>query len=273
MKYRVVTSLLIKGLRLFATNTNYRTLVRIAFKLDGKKRYIPQKVKFDKYIFHIPDGLSFIWQFKEIFYEENYKFKVTNISPVIYDCGSNVGLSVLYFKNLFPESIIKAFEADPAIIKYLRKNIEFNHLSEVEIIDKAVWTNNDGIELQQEGADGASIFRDGNKIKIDSVRLRDLIQKEEKINFLKMDIEGAEFEVIKDCRDQLYKVDNLFIEYHSFTKMDQQLDELLLILKENNYRYFIRNAVDRLKPFINRAYPSNSDMDLQLNIFAYRENN
>jgi uncharacterized protein YfeS len=39
----------------------------------------------------VPDALSFIWQFKEIFVEEYYRFEAKSESPVIYDCGANVG--------------------------------------------------------------------------------------------------------------------------------------------------------------------------------------
>ena len=60
------------------------------------------------------------------------------------------------------------------------------------------------------------------------------------VDFLKLDIEGAETTVIKDCADYLGNVDNIFVEYHSFLSEKQTLDELLNILKKTNFRVQIQ---------------------------------
>ena len=147
----------------------------------------------------VPDTLSFLWQYKEIFVDEDYKFHTNSQNPVIYDCGANIGMSCLYFSINYPGSKIKAFEADPTIAKILNENLHRNNIRNVEVIDKAVWINNDGVQMSLEGADGASIFSNTNPVKIPSVRLKDMIEKESKIDMLKIDIEGAEYEVLKDC--------------------------------------------------------------------------
>ncbi len=105
---------------------------------------------------------------------------------------------------------------------------------------------------------------------MDSLRLKDLIDNEEKINMLKIDIEGAEIDVIKDCKESLDKVENIFIEFHSFINKPQELDVILKILSENNFRYFIKQPVDRNIPFIIKTNKNYPEMDLQLNIFAYK---
>jgi len=85
-----------------------------------------------------------------------------------------------------------------------------------------------------------------------------------------VDIEGAENDVVLDCGDSLKAVDNFFIKYHSYTNSKQNLSALLNVLEQNNFRYFIRNDSDRKMPLINRIHKSNHSMDLQLNIFGYR---
>ena len=47
--------------------------------------------------------------FEEIFIHEVYKFESRNSNPCIIDCGSNIGMSILYFKCLYPYSTITAF--------------------------------------------------------------------------------------------------------------------------------------------------------------------
>lgn len=252
----------------FLTNSNYRTFLKLAFLYGNKPRYSRTNINVLDFRMTLVDPLSFIWQFQEIFVDEIYKFKSLAGSPVIFDCGANVGTSCLYFKKLFPGSKIKAFEADPEIAKVLSSNL--GNTQGVEVIGKAVWINNNGIEISLEGADAASIYSNKNKVKVDSVRLRDLIEAEEKIDMLKIDIEGAEIEVIKDCRENLYKVENIFIEFHSFINFKQELDIVLRILAENNFRYFIKQPMDRNIPFINKTNKNYPEMDLQLNIFAYK---
>ena len=132
-----------------------------------------------------------------------------------------------------------------------------NNVKNIEVIDKAVWINNDSIEISLEGADGASIYSKSNVSKVSSVRLKELIEKENKIDMLKMDIEGAEYEVLLDCRDSLSNVENIFIEYHSFANSNQNLSEILSILEKNNFRYFIKPVNDRVSPFVNRTNKSN----------------
>ena len=88
---------------------------------------------------------------------------------------------------------------------------------------------------------------------------------------LKMDIEGAESAVIIDCDESLRNVRNIFIEYHSYLNSEQNLSEILRILERNNFRYFINQDSGRKQPFINHTNKSVPGMDLQLNIFGYRD--
>jgi FkbM family methyltransferase len=219
---------------------------------------------------YTPDTLSFIWQYKEIFADESYKFAPKTKDILIYDCGANIGVSCLYFSLNYPYSKIKAFEADPNIAKILADNLNSNNIKNVEIIEKAVWNANDGINISLDGSDGASIYSSENVVKVPSVRLKELIEQETKIDLLKMDIEGAEFDVIVDCQNSFTNVENFFIEVHTFINAPQRLSEIFRILEKNNFRYFVKPVNDRPAPFINKKNKSNPQMDLQLNIFAYR---
>jgi len=259
------------GLHNFFTNPRQRTFVKLAFLFGGKERYKKGKISFEGFKFVVPDYKSFLWQYKEIFADENYKFSTDSKEPVIYDCGSNVGTSCSYFKKIYPNSTIKAFEPDPVIANYLKANIKNNNLSDIEVINKAVWVNENGVELSIEGADASSIYAEGEKQKVGSIRLKDLLDSETIVDMLKMDIEGAENDVIMDCSSSLKIVNNIFIEYHSYTNSEQKLAELLNVLEQNNFRYFIRNDSSRKMPLINKTNKSNPVMDLQLNIFGYKQ--
>jgi len=261
---------MIKPIYFYIKNKNNREFYRLYDKWGNYKRYIKvQDVKFLSYSFDVPDLPSFVWQFKELFVDELYKFKTTSKKPIIYDCGANIGMSCLYFKKLYPDVKIKAFEADPKIAKVLENNLAVNSvLDGVEIINSAVWIDDKGVEFSSEGADGGSIYGDSNKIKMNSIRLKEYLEKEKKIDMLKIDIEGAEYEVLKDCKDSLGNVQNLFVEYHSWNNSDQKLSEILEVFEQNGFRYYVESLTKRKYPFVNKGEKEN--MDLQLNIFAAR---
>lgn len=267
MKYLFKNTL--RSLYNYMKNKNEREFQALFNKWGGVKRYERiNDIKFLKYTFDIPDCPSFIWQFKEIFVDEIYKFNTTNKQPIIYDCGANVGTSCLYFKEIYSDAKIKAFEADPMIANVLKLNLSRNGISDVEIINKAVWIDDNGIEFGIEGADGGSINSTTNKIKIESIRLKDYLEQEPEIDLLKIDIEGAEYEVLMDCKESLKNVENLFVEYHSWNSSSQKLSEILNIFEQNDFRYYIEDISKRKHPFVNKGL--NQNMDLQLNIFGYK---
>jgi FkbM family methyltransferase len=259
-----------KGIHKFVTNSNERIFFRLSIRYGNNERYKPLNINFLKFKFDVPDALSFIWQFKEIFVEEYYRFGNKSVAPTIFDCGANVGTSCAYFKYRYPESRILAFEPNATIVDYLRRNITNNSLKNIQLINKAVWTNDQGIELGLDDADASSIHLEKNKTKVESIRLKEYLEKEESVDMLKMDIEGAEIEVLKDCRQSLINVKNIFVEFHSYRNEPQKLYEVIDVLENAGFRYFVMQPENRTSPLINHLNKSNPGMDLQLNIFAYR---
>jgi FkbM family methyltransferase len=220
----------------------------------------------------IVDGMSFFYSYKEIFEQEIYNFPASQTPPVIIDGGSNIGLSIIYLKKLYPQSKILSFEADPNVFAILQSNILSFGLNDVSLYNKALWNEETYLEFAVEGADGGRLATDidknkPEKIKVPTVRLRDYLSQP--IDFLKLDIEGAETDVIIDCAEYLFNVENLFIEYHSFANQEQRLDELLNILRKSGFRIQIKTQYAASKPFLNCSLQLG--MDLQLNLFGYRE--
>ncbi len=67
--------ILFKGIYNFFKNPNEREFLRLVRKYGDAKRYERTEINFLNYKILAVDCLSFIWQFKEIFVEESYKFK------------------------------------------------------------------------------------------------------------------------------------------------------------------------------------------------------
>ncbi|WP_373514376.1 FkbM family methyltransferase, partial [Persicitalea sp.] len=223
------------------------------------------------YRLRVPDTMSFLFQHQEIFADKFYEFETTQPQPVILDCGANVGMSVLYFKELYPDARITAFEAEASIAALLKENLQANGISDVKVIDRAVWTDENGVEFGSEASDSSSIYSEkGKKNLVPSVRLRNYLEDEKRIDFLKIDIEGAEIDVLADCRDALGHVQNLFVEFHSYIGHPQSLASVVQVFEENGFRYYVDTNQHRKRPFLNHNYRGNDTMDLQLNIFGWR---
>ena len=260
-----------RGLFYFLTNQEYRNFIFLALKYSGKKRYTPFSCSVNNYKWSVVDGLSFVWQYKEIFTDKSYKFHHTTQTPVIYDCGSNIGLSCLYFALNYPHAKIHAFEPDPLVFSVLKKNILDNGFGgNITSHQNAVWISDGQLSFNADGADSGSISQGETEdnIIVESISLKELLKKESNVDLLKIDIEGAESEVIPDIKSELYKVRNVFIEYHSFRNKKQNLGEILEILSEVGFRYYLSTQNNRKSPLVDLG--KHDTMDYQTNIFAYR---
>jgi FkbM family methyltransferase len=214
------------------------------------------------------DSSSYFFLHEEIFTEEVYAFNTANPSPRIIDGGANIGLSVIYFKRRFPNAHVTAFEADPSVAQVLRRNLQARGLGDVEVRAQALWSHDGELAFQPEGADGGRIALSTNiAVKVPTVALTH--QLDEPIDFLKLDIEGAEFEVLQSCRDRLGMVDKAFIEYHSKAGEPQQLAELLALLKDAGFRCFV-TAPSVFSPKPLQEIKSYAGFDMVLNVFCVR---
>lgn len=236
-------------------------------------RYTPRRITCLNYDLRIVDGKSFVYQFRDIFVDQAYRFDAETASPLIVDCGANVGLSCLYFKLLYPKAKILAYEADPKVARQLKTNLANNGAADVRVQNQACWVHDQGVTFLPDGADGGRVGQaqpadEAGAVRVPSVRLRDVLAQMPAVSMLKMDIEGAETEVLLDCRDMLPRVRHLFFEYHSRPQTPQRLGDLLTMLADCGFRYCIQDIAGRPSPFVNRN--EQADFDMQLNVFAYR---
>jgi FkbM family methyltransferase len=221
--------------------------------------------------FELVDGASFNFMYEEIFERETYRFIADTDSPCVIDGGANIGLSVAYFKNAFPRSRIKAYEADRKIFEVLRRNVASLNLSGVELFNQALWSSAGRLDFAQEGADSGRIIGDAKDsaatCSVEAMPLAPLLN--EPVDLLKLDIEGAEFEVLRSCRTQLGLVKRAFVEYHSFADRSQCLPELLALLAGAGFRLYLTSpSVFRRHPFVSSE--TYNQMDMVLNIYATR---
>lgn len=241
-------------------------------KLKSMKRFQTNEVEFYGMPFKFSDSVGFLHSIDEIVKDEIYQFESDKESPLIIDCGSSFGLSIYFFKKLNPKSRIIGFEADSEIFKLLKMNVSnFPNNDNIIIHNKAVWTKNERLSFYREGSLAGSLNTDfGNKsevIEIQAIDLKDYLNQS--VDFLKLDIEGAENQIIFHIKDLLKNVKNLFLEYHGIIGEPQNLGDILNLLSDVGFEYYIRLAGETMKrPFIDKTPLK---FNQQLNIFCYRK--
>ncbi|OGV89931.1 hypothetical protein A2Z41_00665 [Microgenomates group bacterium RBG_19FT_COMBO_39_10] len=191
--------------------------------------------------FHFINRKEFEILWRDIFQKEEYKIGLSNPKPLIFDVGAHIGLSTIYFKTKYPKAKIIAFEPNPQTAKLLRLNIKANHLKNVKIIEAAAYSQKGKALLYIDSATenpwtwGDSLIKNiwssknpPKTVSVRAVLLSKFLTKP--IDLLKIDVEGAEFEIIKEASSKFHLIKNLIIEYHETPKTNPH-NKLSLIAK------------------------------------------
>lgn len=149
--------------------------------------------------FTVPDW-SALAVLVEVFVTAHYARDDGASPAAILDLGGHVGAAALLFRDRYPDARIVSVEADPALVELLRRNTAGQG---VEVVHAAVagapgtasfersaesWAGRIG------GGDG-----DGPAVEVPAVTLDELL-REHRADAVKMDVEGAEFDVVAACR-------------------------------------------------------------------------
>lgn len=203
-----------------------------------KDKYIGTIVKFN----YRPDTID-ERVIKEVFAEREYLDKVDFSSGLVIDVGAHIGTFSILAAGKRPvaekdKSKIIAIEPEKNNFEVLQKNIEDNGLNEeVELVNKAVTgKKKDKITLKYYGNDkntgGVGIDSKGKSFEVETVTLDEIIDNRE-VAFLKMDCEGAEYEILENS--DLSAVDKISMEWHDIEK----LGGLVKNLVENDFEILL----------------------------------
>jgi hypothetical protein len=137
---------------------------------------------------------------------------------------------------------------------------------------EAVWRENTTLDFSSDGTMGSKVEQTASPGtgKVKATRLKDLLNRE--IDFLKIDIEGAEFPVLKDIKDVLHNVKYMFLEYHGNFSQNNELTEIFHILQSAGFNYYIKEAAEiYTSPFLAATSTLKTIFDVQLNLFCFRK--
>ena len=184
---------------------------------------------FDNLYFpHILDEIHIKGVYREIF--EGKK------DLIVVDAGANCGLVTQYFREYAKQ--VYAIEPSPEHFEALKKNKEFNEWDNVAVINAGlfgadgeaeVYTNRGNLTMNSLTA---NYNQGGTKIK--TITLETLMKENEidEIDFLKMDIEGSEYPIIKSegFKRVLPKIKAMVVEFHPWANNNEDYRPLVEII-------------------------------------------
>lgn len=202
--------------------------------------------------FHFIEKTDLPVLLNEIFVSEDYWFACETDHPFIIDCGANIGLGILYQKLRRPNCEVLAFEPGRRAFATLTRNAKSMNWSKVTLLPYAV----DGQEGVAEFFDpedmpmaGSLTTRmtdrhfDVTSYRVETKRLSTFIDR--RVDFLKLDVEGAETAVLNDIAGSLHLVKQIFCEIHydyAGPKDDGAVIEILSLLKAHDFETLLMPA-------------------------------
>jgi FkbM family methyltransferase len=181
-------------------------------------------------------ALTHVWLIEE-YKKENFEIKPND---VVIDVGAHIGLFTIYASQFCTNGKIYSFEPFVNNYELLLENIKLNNLDNVKSFNQAISNSNESIKLfLNDDESGHSMFSQSSKsIIVDSISLQKFFDENQikHCNFLKLDCEGAEYEIIKNLPLEYFqKIDKLVIEYHMADLHPELLIELKETLSQQNF--------------------------------------
>ncbi len=212
--------------------------VRLAIMRETTPRFTPGSYDFPFGRVDYADSASFEAQYFSIFTKEEYAFETDSATPVILDCGGNIGLSSLWFKQRYPAANITVFEPGPDLFSILKTNLDRFGFDDIHAEQTAVWNEDTTLYLGNDAADGGFVSegeRQGSRA-IKAIRLAERINGP--VDLLKLDIEGAEYDVMRDLAQtgKLNHIRAIAGELHAGSDDTGNVGELLSTLHDHGFK-------------------------------------
>jgi len=207
-----------------------------------------------------------------------FKLIPKNIKTVI-DIGALIGSFTIWAHEQWPKAVIHSFEPDPASFKILLKNIAAaSAQKQVKAYKSAVWKNQKPLKLNRfENTSGSNsvVFRKRpfigsyqESILVPTSSLSTILKKiRSNIDFLKVDCEGAEYDILYSLsKRELKKIKRMAIEYHEFDKNSKHRGVVLSnFLRKAGFVTQIIPTNIRKGQCLGYIYASNIKVEMKLN--------
>ena len=187
-------------------------------------------------------ALTHVWMIQE--YSDD-DFPISN-DDVIIDVGAHIGLFALFASQFCKNGKIFCYEPIKENYKILIENIEMNQIQNIFPNNLAVTKETSRVKIfLNDDQSGHSMFtQNKNFVEVDSKSLSDIFIDNgiKECDFLKLDCEGAEYEIVESISSDLFtKINKTAIEYHMVDTKPELLEQLINKLKQFSFSVHTRS--------------------------------
>lgn len=245
-------------------NMNYHEVIELVENINKLKC----KLKDDSSKIVIGTILNYLFTFETNFIEKIYKkeknqYFIDEVIPlvnngVIVDCGAYIGDTIDYVINNLKLDInhIYAFEVAEKNLYELENNIKKWYAQDkITIIKKGVWNRTEKMYIKDNFGEGVKVTENKTDFPIEMCAIDEVLNKVEKINFIKMDVEGSELNALKGAEKTILKNRPILAIciYHSLKEFYSIPFYLMDLLKD--YNFIIRHHLYRVADTIIYCIP------------------
>ncbi|ACF14168.1 methyltransferase FkbM family [Chloroherpeton thalassium ATCC 35110] len=174
------------------------------------------------------------------------KEKLLRKGDFVIDCGAHHGLvSMMCAKAVGEKGKVIAFEGLPKNTEIARKNVELNHISNLEIRNQAVGEKSGKAKFVVSSNGAIAKNNDFETVEVDVIALDDVFQNNPP-DVLKVDVEGAEVAALRGAKNILKTYPKIDLEIHC-TEFDDRIasiTSLLNIIEMDKYTSYIQLRID-----------------------------
>jgi len=217
-------------------------------------RFVFKKIGIQNYFirFHCSTlSLAFWHNPNDRLFDYNFMTSYLKEGDTYVDVGANIGTTLIPAAKTIGCGEAMAFEAHPKICSYLRENVLLNSLgNNVKVHNVALGNRRGYVTFSDRRDDDINrICFEGKVIKVPIAFLDDFTIDMEKINLLKIDVEGYEKFVVEGGIKTLDKTDCVYFEMSEehFRTFGYSLKDLLVLLEEMNLCLFVGAEPEKIK--------------------------
>ena len=163
---------------------------------------------------------------------------------VFYDVGAHIGILSMFAARLVgKQGSVFAFEADPQNAKRIGEHVSRNELGQLQIVPCAVWSSTRSLQFERASAHSSrnqgavvagSSANGGNTIEVEAVALDDFVKSHPSPTLIKIDVEGAEIDVLRGSEEIFAQTRPIVICEVHHEKAEQEVTRWL---SEKDYRF------------------------------------
>lgn len=188
--------------------------------LESRERRI-KDIPFKKPVIDISNTEPVFMNYEEFFIDRVYDNLDLDNCKTVLDIGANVGLWTKYILSRNARKVY-CFEPNRKALSHLKYGLRND--KNATIVEKAVYKENATLKfyINEENSLTSSVLPESGhspSYDVDAISLENAINLtgEDRIDLVKIDIEGAEFDIIENLSQDVFdRIDSFLIEYHDF---------------------------------------------------------